>query len=146
MQRKIKANSLLLSHTTRMQSCDVFHTQHADSLLLLIHVQVQYDLAITRNTCVNVCLLNCLNLFLKYKIGQICLVCVCFGSKCFTFFLLRDVFESLKCCLDLWLSSLLDCIHFCVFLLFEKLFLPSSTTSRQLSTNSYLSRTLDCFS
>ena len=39
------------------------------SLLLLIHVQVQCDLAITRNTCVNVCSLNCLNLFLKYKIG-----------------------------------------------------------------------------
>ena len=31
-----------------------FHTQHANSLLLLIHVQVQCDLAITRNTCVNV--------------------------------------------------------------------------------------------
>ena len=39
------------------------------SLLLLIHVQVQCDLAITRNTSVNVCSLNCLNLFFKYKIG-----------------------------------------------------------------------------
>ena len=39
------------------------------SLLLLIHVQVQCDLVITRNTCVNVCSLNCLNLFFKYKIG-----------------------------------------------------------------------------
>ena len=38
-------------------------------LLLLIHVQVQYDLDITRNTCVNVCSLNYLDLFLKYKIG-----------------------------------------------------------------------------
>ena len=56
------------------------------SLLLLIHVQVQYDLIITRNTCVNTCSLNCLNLFLKYKIGQTCLVCVCFGSKCLNFF------------------------------------------------------------
>ena len=46
-----------------------FHTQHANSLLLLIHVQVQHDLAITRNTCVNIYSLNCLNLFLKYKIG-----------------------------------------------------------------------------
>ena len=62
-----------------MHSCYVFHTQHANSLLLLIHVQVQCDLAITRNTCVNICSLNCLNLFLKYKIGQTCLVCVCFG-------------------------------------------------------------------
>ena len=39
------------------------------SLLLLIHVQVQRDLAITRFTCVNVCSLNCLDLFLKRKIG-----------------------------------------------------------------------------
>ena len=39
------------------------------SLLLWIHMQVQCDLAITRNTCENVCSLNCLNLFLKYKIG-----------------------------------------------------------------------------
>ena len=36
-----------------------------NSLLLLIHVQVQCDLAITRNTCVDVCLLNCLNLFFE---------------------------------------------------------------------------------
>ena len=47
----------------------MFHTQHANSLLLLIHVQVQCDLAITRNTCVNIYSLNCLNLFLKYKIN-----------------------------------------------------------------------------
>ena len=46
-------------------------------LLLLIHVQVQCDLAITMNTCVNVHSLNCLNLFLKYKIGYTCLVYVC---------------------------------------------------------------------
>ena len=60
-------------------------------------------------------------------------VCVCYGSKCLTFFLLRDVFESLICCLDLWLSSFLDCIHACVFLFFEKLFLSnldSSSTPR----------------
>ena len=47
-----------------------FHTQLTNSLLLLIHVQVQCDLAITRNTCVNnICSLNYLNSFLKYKIG-----------------------------------------------------------------------------
>ena len=128
---------------TLMQSCDVFHTQHTNSLLLLIHVQVQCDLDITRDTCVNVCSLNYLDLFLKYKIGQTCFlcvcVCVCFGSKCFTFFLLRDVFESLTCCLDLWLGSMLDCIHVCVFLFFEKLFLPILTASRQLLTDCYLS-------
>ena len=48
-------------------------------------------------------------------------------------FLLRDVFESLKCCLDLWLSSLLNCIHLCVFLFFEKLFLHILIASRQLA-------------
>ena len=90
-----------------------------NSLLLLIHVQVQCDLVITRNTCVNVCSLNCLDLFLKYKIGYTCCVCVCvcvcLDPKCFTFSLLWDVFKSLKCWLDLWLSSLLDCIHLCFF-------------------------------
>ena len=39
------------------------------SLLLLIHMQVQCNLVITRNTCVNVCSLNCFNLFFKYKIS-----------------------------------------------------------------------------
>ena len=53
----------------------MFHTQHANSLLFLIYVQIQRDLAITRDTCVNIYLLNCLNLFLKYKIGT-CLVCL----------------------------------------------------------------------
>ena len=52
-------------------------------------------------------------------------VCVCFGSKSLTFFLLRDVFERLKYCLDLWLSSIVDCIHICIFLFFEKLFLSN---------------------
>ena len=47
------------------------------SLLFLIHVQIQCDLAITSFTCVYVCSLNCLDLFLKYKICQTCLVCVC---------------------------------------------------------------------
>ena len=136
---------------TLMQSCDVFKHNTQNSLLLLIHVQVQYDLAITRNTCVNVYSLNYLDLFLKYKIGQTCFVCVCvcvcvcFGSKCLTLFLLRDDFESLTCCLVLWLGSMLDCIQVSVFLFFEKLFLPISTTSRQLSTNCYLSRLFNCF-
>ena len=44
-------------------------THNTYSLLLLIHVQVQCDLVIIRNTCVNIYSLNCLNLFLKYKIG-----------------------------------------------------------------------------
>ena len=47
-----------------------FHTHNTQySLLFLIHVQIQCDLAITSFTCVNVCSLNCLDLFLKYKIG-----------------------------------------------------------------------------
>ena len=45
-----------------------FHIQHTNSLLLLIHVQVQCDLAITRNTCVNICSLNCLNFFWNIKL------------------------------------------------------------------------------
>ena len=116
------------------------------SLLVLIHVQVQCDLAITRNTCVNVCSLNYLNLFLEYKIGQTCLVFVCFGSMCLTLFLLRDDFESLKCYLDLWLSSMFNCIHIFVFLFFEKLFLSNLNiflmASRQLSTDKLSIETL----
>ena len=69
-------------------------------------------------------------------------VCVCFGSKCLTFFLLRDVFEGLKSCFDLWLSSLLDCIQFYVFLLFEKLFFVKLDS---FSIDSYLLRPLDYF-
>ena len=93
-----------------------FHTQHTNSLLLLIHVQVQCDLVITRNTCVDVYSINCHNLFLKYKIGLTCLVCMCMcmcvGSWMLFFFffwllLLRDVFESLTCWLDVCLNSLL---------------------------------------
>ena len=68
-----------------------------NSLLLLIQVQVQCDLAITRNTCINVYSLNCLDLFLKYKNWlDLFSVCMCFGSKYLTFFLLRDDFGSLK--------------------------------------------------
>ena len=37
-------------------------------------------------------------------------------------------------------------IHFCVFIFFEKLFLSSSTTSRQILMDSYLLGPLDCFS
>ena len=117
-----------------MHPCNVFTHNTQNFLLLLIHVQVQCDFAITRDTCVDVYSLNCLDLFLKYKIGQTCLVCVrVLDHECFAFFLLRDVFESLKFCLDLWLSSLLDCIHFCVFFLsLKNCFLSSSTTSRQI--------------
>ena len=38
---------------------------------------------------------------------------------------MRDDFKSLKCCLDLWLSNMLDCIHIYVCLFFEKLFLSN---------------------
>ena len=58
-----------LHNMRHLCTLSMFHTQHANSLLLLIHVQVQCDLAITRNTCVDICSLNCFNLFLKYKIG-----------------------------------------------------------------------------
>ena len=38
-------------------------------------------------------------------------MCACvLGSLCILFFLLGDVFEGLKCCLDPWLSCMFDCI------------------------------------
>ena len=95
----------------------MFHTQHAYSLLLLIHVQIQRDLAITRDICVNIYLLNCLNLFLKYKIGT-CLMCLwiqeCFASR------VKVWFECLTCCLDACLSSHLVAFSSYVFSLPEK--------------------------
>ena len=97
------------------------------SLLLLIHVQVQYDLAITRNTCVNVCSLNCLNLFLKYKIGFS--ACVCFGIFMLNIFIVKKCFWEVKMLfgslveLHVWLHSCL-----CFFLL-EKMFLSNLDSS-----------------
>ena len=38
-------------------------------------------------------------------------------------FIIERCFKSLKYCLDLCLSSILDCIHIYVFHFFEKLFL-----------------------
>ena len=55
----------------------IFFTHNKQySLLLLIYVQVQYDLAITRFTCVNVFSLNCLNFFWNIKLVRL-VVCVC---------------------------------------------------------------------
>ena len=47
-------------------------------------------------------------------------------------FLWRNVFENLKCCLDLWLSSMFDCIHFSVFLIKKKKKKTVFEQSRQL--------------
>ena len=59
--------AVMIVHLCNLVMFFTHNTQY--SLLLLIHVQIQCDLAITRNTCVNVCSLNCLDLFLRYKIG-----------------------------------------------------------------------------
>ena len=75
-----------------MQSCYVFQHNTQYSLLFLIHVQIQCDLVITSFTCVNVFSLNCLDLFLKYKIGQTCLVYVCFRDPCAQNFLIERLF------------------------------------------------------
>ena len=119
-----------------MHSYNVFTHNMQNSLLLLIHVQVQCDLTITWNTCVNVCSLNCLNLFLKYKIGQTCLVCVCvcvfWIMNALHFFLLRDGFESLTCRLNPCLSSLLVAFIFMCFSSLKNLFSSSSIASRQI--------------
>ena len=61
-------------------------------------------------------------------------MCVFFYLWMLCIILLRDIFESLKCWLDHWLSSLLVCIHFFVFFLsLKNCFLSSSIASRQLS-------------
>ena len=110
----------------------MFFTRYTQySLLLLIYVHVQCDLAITRFTYVNVCSLNCLNLFLEYKIGQTCYVCVCmcvyvcFESISMAFFLVeRFVFHMfcifLLSCHSQHLVSLHSCIylHSCILIIF----------------------------
>ena len=73
------------------------------------------------------CSLNCLNLFLKYKIGQTCLVCICvvFGS-------LHALHLDLSCVrmLNMLLGHLFEyaiMLHSsCVFFLSWKTLLPSS--------------------
>ena len=49
-------------------------------------------------------------------------------------FLLRDVFESLKCCLDPWLCCMLDCIYICGFSFLKNYFKATSIDPRHLST------------
>ena len=60
----------------------------------------------------------------------------------FFFFLgWENVFESLKYCLDHWLSCMFNCIHVCVFLFLKKLFLSnldnSSTPSLSIELFSF---------
>ena len=77
---ELKQFSHISNHHKCIHLCNlaIFFTHNTQySLLFLIHVQIQCDLAIISFTCVNVCSLNCLDLFLKYKIGQTCFVCVC---------------------------------------------------------------------
>ena len=64
---------------------------------------------------------------------------------CLTFFLLRDNFESLKCCLDRWLSSMLDCIHICGFLFLKNCFKVTSTAPRHLSIPNLPIELFSCF-
>ena len=104
-----KLKCLLISQIviTCIHLCNlaIFFTHNTQySLLLLIHVQVQCDLAITRFTCVN--------------------VCVFLGSMCLKF-LLRDDFESSICWLDPWLSCMLNCIHINVFPFLKNWFLSN---------------------
>ena len=123
-----------------MHSSFVSHTTRKNYLLLLIYVQIQCDLAITRNTRVNICSLNCLNLFLKYKIGQTCFLCVCVCvcvclDLCMLCIYVERCFESLICCLDLWLSSQLTAFIFICFLQARQLLDKSSINS--LSTRPF---------
>ena len=61
-------------------------------------------------------------------------VCVCvFWIFVLNIFLIRDDFRSLKCCLDHWLYSMLDCIYICVFLILKNCFYIISIAAGHLS-------------
>ena len=62
-------------------------------------------------------------------------VCVFWDQNAYHFFDER-CFERSKCCLDPWLSCMFNCIHVCVFLFIEKLFLKQS--QQLLDTSQYL--------
>ena len=100
------------------------------SLLFLIHVQIQCDLAITRFTCVNVCSLNCLDL--KYKnwldLFSVCVcVCVFWDPYVLKIFIERWFWE-----LNMLIGSLVELhvgLHSCLcFSYLEKLVLKAGST------------------
>ena len=120
-------------------------------------MQVQCDLVITRFTYVNVCSLNCLNLFLKYKnwLDLLCVcVCVCVCMCVFRIYVLKIVVERWFWELKMLFGSLVELhtwLHsYLCFSLLEKLFLSNLDTSLTLgylssfSSSSY--RNLDSFS
>ena len=59
--------------------------------------------------------------------------------------LLRNICESLKCCLDPWLSCMLDCIHICVFPFLKNYFKATSKDPRHLSIPSLSVELFCCF-
>ena len=125
-----------------MQSYDVL-SYTTCNILCYFWYMCRYNV-IWPSQCVNVCLLNCLNLFLKYKIGWACFVCVCvcvcvcFGIKMLNiFFFVERWFWEFKMLfgslveLHVWLQSCL-----CFSLLWKTFFKQSRqllNTSRHLA-------------
>ena len=127
--------AITCTHLCNLVMFFTHNTQY--SLLLLIHVQVQCDLVITRFTCVNVCLLNCLDSFFEiWNWLDLFNVCVCV----FGIYVLQIVVERWFWELKMLIGSLVELhasLHsYLCFSLLEKLFLSNLDTS---STPSYLS-------
>ena len=72
-------------------------------------------------------------------------MCVCVFGIYVLKILLRNIFESLKYCLDPWLSCMLDCIHICVFPLLKNCFKATSTDPRHLSIPGLSVELFSCF-
>ena len=72
-------------------------------------------------------------------------VCVCFEIKMLNFFLLRNIFESLKCCLDPWLSCMFDGIHIYVFLSLKNCFKATLIDPWHLSIRGLSFELFSCF-
>ena len=132
-----------------MQSYDVL-SYTTCNILCYFWYMCRYNV-IWPSQCVNVCLLNCLNLFLKYKIGWACFFCVCvcvcvLGLKCLTFFFCWEMI--LRVQNVVWILGWVACLIAFMSMFFsslKNLFQAISTAPQHLSTPSLSIKLFSCF-
>ena len=102
------------------------HTTHIIFATFDTIVQVQCDLAITRNTCGSICSLNMLWNKIWLDSFSVFLIYKWFASR------VEVVFLCLTCSLIAYLGVYLVCIHLVLLLLFENLFSGFLIATRHL--------------